>query len=38
MNEASNDFNGPGKKPVGLSSGRIFKLIVFELVKKKARS
>ncbi|MGD8974156.1 MAG: PEP-utilizing enzyme [Desulfobacterales bacterium] len=35
MNEASNDFNGPGKKPVGLRSGRVFKLIVFELAKKR---
>lgn len=28
MKEASNDFNGPGKKPVGLRAGRVFKLIV----------
>ncbi|MEE4264262.1 MAG: PEP-utilizing enzyme [Desulfobacteraceae bacterium] len=35
MKEASNDFNGPGKKPVGLRSGRVFKLIVFELAKKR---
>ena len=35
MKEASNDFNGPVKKPVGLGSGRIFKLIVFELAKQR---
>ena len=34
MKEASNDFNGPSKKPVGLRSGRVLELIVFELAKK----
>lgn len=35
MNGASNNFNGPGKKQVGLRSGKVFKLIVFELAKKR---
>jgi pyruvate, water dikinase len=35
MKEASNDFNGPSKKPVGLRSGRVLELIVFELAKKR---
>ena len=35
MKEASNEFNGPVKKPAGLGSGRIFKLIIFELAKQR---
>ena len=35
MKEASNDFNGPSKKPVGLMSGRVLELIVIELAKKR---
>jgi hypothetical protein len=30
MKEASNDFNGLVKKTVGLGSGRVFKLNIFE--------
>ena len=37
MKEASNDFNGPVKKPSGLGPGKIFKLIVFELAKQRKK-
>jgi pyruvate,water dikinase len=35
MKEASNDFNGLVKKKVGLGSGRVFKLNIFEQAKQR---